>query len=118
MKILFVYSDISGAERYGAKKYYSGIGSLSAVLRAAGHDTALVYLQSEQTREAFLGQVRAAAPGHTVRVNGSGTETSTVAALRDVHTYFHWSNTIDSYFCLTREFCLCDNCTDCNGISC
>ncbi|NLG29377.1 MAG: radical SAM protein [Chloroflexi bacterium] len=63
MKILFVYSDISGAEHYGAKKYYSGIGSLSAVLRAAGHSTELIYLQSEPDRDAFVTQVQQVAPG-------------------------------------------------------
>jgi len=35
LRVLFVYSDISGTERYGAKKFYSGLGSLSAVLKAA-----------------------------------------------------------------------------------
>ena len=63
MKILFVYSDISGAEHYGAKKYYSGIGSLSTVLRAAGHSTELIYLQREPDRDAFVEQVRQVAPG-------------------------------------------------------
>jgi radical SAM superfamily enzyme YgiQ (UPF0313 family) len=62
VKILFVYSDISGAEHYGAKKYYSGIGSLSAVLRAGGHVTELIYLQTEPTREAFAAQMQASAP--------------------------------------------------------
>jgi radical SAM superfamily enzyme YgiQ (UPF0313 family) len=62
VKILFVYSDISGSERYGAKKYYSGLGSLSAVLRAAGHETQLVYLQREVSRDEFLAAARAAAP--------------------------------------------------------
>jgi radical SAM superfamily enzyme YgiQ (UPF0313 family) len=62
LRILFVYSDISGAARYGARKYYSGIGSLSAVLKAAGHETRLVYLEQEPTREEFLARVREAAP--------------------------------------------------------
>ena len=62
MRILFVYSDISGTERYGAKKFYSGLGSLSAVLKAAGHETSLVYLESEVSREEFLARIREAAP--------------------------------------------------------
>ncbi|MBC7236846.1 MAG: radical SAM protein [Chloroflexi bacterium] len=62
MKVLFVYSDISGQERYGARKYYSGIGSLSAVLKADGHETALLYLQQELPRQAFLAEVDAARP--------------------------------------------------------
>ena len=62
MKILFVYSDISGTEHYGAKKFYSGLGSISAVLREAGHETQLLYLQREPDRDAFLAQVTAASP--------------------------------------------------------
>lgn len=62
MKVLFVYSDISGLERYGARKYYSGIGSLSAVLKAAGHQTALLYLLEEPNAEAFVAAVDAEAP--------------------------------------------------------
>ena len=62
MRILFVYSDISGAERYGAKKYYSGLGSLSAVLKDAGHQVDLLYLQHEPTRDAFLAKVSANSP--------------------------------------------------------
>jgi anaerobic magnesium-protoporphyrin IX monomethyl ester cyclase len=62
LRVLFVYSDISGAEYYGAKKYYSGLGSLSAVLKAAGHDTALLYLQRQLSAEAFVAQVDAQAP--------------------------------------------------------
>jgi len=63
LKVLFVYSDISGQERYGAKKYYSGIGSLSAVLKAAGHETRLLYLQEEMGRDAFIAACDAQAPG-------------------------------------------------------
>jgi len=62
LRVLFVYSDISGTERYGARKFYSGLGSLSAMLRAAGHETFLVYLESEVSREEFLVQVQQAAP--------------------------------------------------------
>ena len=62
MRVLFVYSDIGGAERYGTKKFYSGLGSLSAVLKAAGHDTELLYLQGELSREELLARVEAAHP--------------------------------------------------------
>jgi len=57
LRVLFVYPDISGAERYGAPKYYSGIGSLSAVLKAAGHETMLVYLQTVVSLEEFVERV-------------------------------------------------------------
>jgi len=63
MRILLIYSDISGAEHYGAKKYYSGVGSISAVLKAAGHETRLLYLQRQLDREAFLAEVEAVSPG-------------------------------------------------------
>lgn len=62
MRVLFVYSDISGAERYGAKKFYSGLGSLSATLKVAGHETRLLYLQREISREEFLAHVEEATP--------------------------------------------------------
>jgi len=44
MKILFVYTDIN--VRGGAKSYQFGIGMLSAVLKAHGHDTKLHYMFS------------------------------------------------------------------------
>ena len=59
MKVLFVYPDIEGVARYGARKFYHGIGYLSAVLRQAGHETALYYAQEEVPREAFLAAVEA-----------------------------------------------------------
>src|ERR1035437_4023466 len=42
MKILFVYTDIN--VRGGAKSYQFGVGMLSAMLKAHGHDTRLHYL--------------------------------------------------------------------------
>ena len=57
MKILFVYPDIEGVARYGARKFYHGLGYLSAVLKQAGHETALLYVQQETPREAFLAAV-------------------------------------------------------------
>ena len=62
MKVLFIYSDISGLERYGAQKYYSGLGSLSAVLKAAGHETELLYLQVQTSEREFLDQVETSSP--------------------------------------------------------
>jgi len=57
MKVCFVYPDIGGVERYGARKYYHGLGYLSSVLKQAGHETALIYLEREPTRDEFLQQV-------------------------------------------------------------
>jgi anaerobic magnesium-protoporphyrin IX monomethyl ester cyclase len=62
VRVLFVYSDISGLERYGSRKYYSGIGSLSAVLKAAGCETRLLYLQHELSPQEFAAQVSAVSP--------------------------------------------------------
>ncbi len=53
MKVVFVYPDLlEGAAWRGY--YYSGIGILSAVLKEAGHQTALFHLTQPPTREAFL----------------------------------------------------------------
>ncbi|MGQ9586337.1 MAG: B12-binding domain-containing radical SAM protein [Anaerolineae bacterium] len=62
MNVTFVYPDIEGVARYGARKYYHGLGYLSAVLRAAGHETSLLYLQVEPTREEFLSELQARHP--------------------------------------------------------
>lgn len=61
MRVLFVYSDIGG-EYYGAKKFYSGLGSLSAVLKAAGHETRLLYVQHELDGESFVRQAQVHQP--------------------------------------------------------
>ena len=57
MKVCFVYPDVGGVEHYGARKYYHGLGYISGVLKAAGHETALIYLLSEPSREAFLEEI-------------------------------------------------------------
>lgn len=62
MKILLVYPDIEGVEHYGARKYYHGLGYLSAVLKASGHDTALHYADREPEQSEFVATVAAAAP--------------------------------------------------------
>ena len=62
MKVCLVYPDIGGVEHYGARKFYHGLGYISSVLKAAGHDTALLYLQAEPTAEAFLQQISSLAP--------------------------------------------------------
>ncbi|MBI4319110.1 MAG: cobalamin B12-binding domain-containing protein [Chloroflexi bacterium] len=57
MRVCFVYPDVEGAHRYGAKKFYHGIGYLSSVLKEKGHHTSLVYAQQEPTKERFLAEV-------------------------------------------------------------
>lgn len=62
MRITFVYPDIEGVAYYGARKYYHGLGYLSSVLRERGHETSLLYLQAEPTRETFLQELQALRP--------------------------------------------------------
>nr|MBC7244125.1 radical SAM protein [Chloroflexota bacterium] len=62
MKVCLVYSDVGGVARYGARKYYHGLGYLSSVLKQAGHQTALIYLLAEPVKGEFLQQVAAIAP--------------------------------------------------------
>jgi len=62
MRVLLVYSDVSGVERYGARKFYHGVAYLSAVLKHAGHDTGLLYMQRELSPEEFLSEIDAYSP--------------------------------------------------------
>jgi radical SAM superfamily enzyme YgiQ (UPF0313 family) len=62
MKIALVYSDVSGVERYGARKFYHGVGYISAVLKAAGHEASLLYMQRELSAEEFLSEIDARSP--------------------------------------------------------
>ena len=59
MKILFLYTDIG---TYLEKHYPQGIGSLSAVLKQAGHQTALLWLSLDPGREALKEKVRSYQP--------------------------------------------------------
>ena len=63
MKVCLLYPDIGGVEHYGARKYYHGLGYVSAVLKRGGHQTALIYLQQEPVKNHFLHQVATIAPG-------------------------------------------------------
>jgi len=63
MKVCLVYPDIGGVEHYGARKFYHGLGYISSVLKSAGHETVLLYLQTEPTEEAFLQEINRLAPG-------------------------------------------------------
>ena len=62
MKVCFVYPDIEGAQHYGSKKYYHGIGYLSSVLKAGGHQTSLIYLAGLMSKDDFLRQVALRSP--------------------------------------------------------
>jgi anaerobic magnesium-protoporphyrin IX monomethyl ester cyclase len=62
MKVCLVYPDIGGVEHYGARKFYHGLGYISSVLKRAGHETTLLYLQTEPIKETFLEQITSLAP--------------------------------------------------------
>jgi radical SAM superfamily enzyme YgiQ (UPF0313 family) len=62
MRVLFVYPDMSSTvTSYTGALSYS-VALLSAVLRGAGHETALLHLTSEPTEAEFKERVRAARP--------------------------------------------------------
>jgi radical SAM superfamily enzyme YgiQ (UPF0313 family) len=62
MRVCFVYPDVGGVEHYGTRKFYHGIGYLSSVLKQAGHETSLIYLQKEPIRDEFVGEIQARQP--------------------------------------------------------
>lgn len=59
MRVTFVYPDIEGVQHYGTKKFYHGIGYLSALLKQAGHQTELIYLQTPPTKASFMDELAA-----------------------------------------------------------
>ena len=61
MKVLFVYPDIN--VKGGALSYHFGIGSLSAVLKKAGHEAALQYLYGSYDIKALLEKIEQFEPG-------------------------------------------------------
>jgi anaerobic magnesium-protoporphyrin IX monomethyl ester cyclase len=63
MKVCLVYPDIGGVEHYGTRKFYHGLGYISSVLKRAGHETTLLYLQTEPTKVTLLQQISSLAPG-------------------------------------------------------
>ena len=60
LKTLFVYTDIN--VRGGAKSYQFGIGMLSAVLKAYGHDTKLHYMFGAYDMEPLREQIKSYQP--------------------------------------------------------
>ncbi|MCL5070905.1 MAG: B12-binding domain-containing radical SAM protein [Actinobacteria bacterium] len=61
MKVLFVYPDIN--VKGGALSYHFGIGSLSAVLKKEGHETALQYLYGSYDIKLLLEKIEQFKPG-------------------------------------------------------
>src|SRR4030043_1245067 len=61
MKVLFVYPDIN--VKGGALSYHFGIGSLSAILKKAGHEAALQYLYGSYDIKALLEKIEQFEPG-------------------------------------------------------
>jgi anaerobic magnesium-protoporphyrin IX monomethyl ester cyclase len=62
MKVCLVYPDIGGVEHSGARKFYHGLGYISSVLKRAGHETTLLYLQTSPTKETLLQQITSLSP--------------------------------------------------------
>jgi radical SAM superfamily enzyme YgiQ (UPF0313 family) len=62
MRVCFVYPDVGGVDQYGARKYYHGIGYISAFLKAHGHEVSLIYLESEPERDLFLKELARHSP--------------------------------------------------------
>lgn len=62
MRVCFVYADVGGVEQYGARKFYHGVAFLSSILKAAGHETSLLYLDQEPERASFMEQLDALNP--------------------------------------------------------
>ncbi len=60
MKVLFVYTDIN--VRGGAQSYQFGIGSISAVLKAHGHETRLHYMFGDCNPQALQAEIRSYQP--------------------------------------------------------
>ena len=56
MKVTFIYPDLIGSANYGGV-FYPGIGSLSGVLKEAGHQTSMIHITQPITREDFLRSV-------------------------------------------------------------
>ena len=55
MKVLFVYPDIN--IRGGALSYHYGIGSLSAVLKKNGHQTAMQHMFGSYNPQAVINKI-------------------------------------------------------------
>ncbi|OGW16532.1 MAG: hypothetical protein A3G93_11270 [Nitrospinae bacterium RIFCSPLOWO2_12_FULL_45_22] len=60
MKVLFIYPDIKSGN---FKSFHFGIGSIAAVLKEAGHEVSLLYLQDELKNEELVKRVKEVNPG-------------------------------------------------------
>jgi len=57
MKVLCIYPDLVGGARGWVGHFYSGIGYLSAILKAAGHDVGLIHIIEPVPRHEFIQQL-------------------------------------------------------------
>lgn len=81
MKVVLIYPDLlEGASWPGY--YYSGIGILSAVLRQAGHDCALLHVTQPITREEFQERLAALLPAEEPRLIGFSVTSNMVPFLQ------------------------------------
>ena len=62
MKVLFIYIDLAGPMPGWTGHFYSGLGYLSALLKAAGHEVGLIHLVEPPLRDEFHSQLDLHAP--------------------------------------------------------
>jgi radical SAM superfamily enzyme YgiQ (UPF0313 family) len=62
MNVLFIYPDVLLHRLDWTGYFYTGIASLSATLKAVGHDTSLIHITKPTHRAEFVEDVRKAAP--------------------------------------------------------
>lgn len=54
MKVVFVYPDVIGRGRRWPGSYHHGLSSISAVLKASGHNTALIHVKGKISKREFF----------------------------------------------------------------
>jgi len=82
VKVIFIYPDLlEGAAWRGY--YYSGLGILSAVLKAAGHQAALLHVTQPIARQEFLARLGALLPAEGPRLIGFSITSNMVPFLRE-----------------------------------
>lgn len=59
MKVIFIYPDLIGSASYGGI-FYTGLASLSSVLKEAGHQTALIHITQPVSKQELLDRLESA----------------------------------------------------------
>ena len=72
MRVVIVYPDVIGRGRGWPGSYHHGLASISAVLKASGHHTALIHVKGKITKQEFFGMLEEKSPdilGFTATTN-------------------------------------------------